>query len=94
MQVRFRKFQEGGEVEPQNTQEQAPQGEQKQQSQDPIAQLAQLAVTAVQNQDCQAAMQVCQGFIALIQQSQQQGGQAPQGEPVYKKGGKLLKRMH
>ena len=40
MQVRFRKFQEGGEVEPQNTQEQAPQGEQEQQSQDPIAQLA------------------------------------------------------
>ena len=39
------------------------------------------------------AMQVCEGFVALIQQAMGGGpapvGQAPEGEPVFKKGGKI-----
>ena len=56
-----------------------------------LMQLAQVAAQALQNQDCEAAMAVCQGFIQMIQQMQ--GGGAPEGEPVYKRGGKLVKRV-
>lgn len=89
------RFQEGG---------QAPEAPQSGGGQDPIAQIAQMAVQALQNQDCNAAMQVCNAFVQMLQQSQQGGGgepasqgAAPQeggGEPVYRRGGKLLRRMH
>lgn len=58
---------------------------------DMLMQLAQMAMQALQNQDCQAAMAVCQGFVQMIQGMQ--GGGAPEGEPVYKKGGKLSRRL-
>jgi hypothetical protein len=45
------------------------------QGQDPVSQLVQLAQQALQGQDCQAAMAVCDGLLSLIQQ---QGGQ---GDP-------------
>lgn len=64
-------------------------------SQDPIMMLAQMAAQALQNQDCQMAMQVCQGFLQMLQQAQG-GGAAPaepQGEPVYRKGGVLNRRV-
>ena len=76
--------------------------------QDPVAQLVQLAQQALQGQDCQAAMAVCDGLLSLIQSQQgggqggdpsqgggdpSQGGGQPQGAPVYKRGGKLLKRV-
>ena len=58
-------------------------------------QIAQAASQALQNQDCDTAFAVCQAFIQLIQQSgggeQQQA--APEGEPVYRAGGKLVKRV-
>jgi len=49
---------------------------------------------ALQSQDCQAAMQVCQIFLQLIEQAQGGGGAAPapQGEPVYRRGGILVRR--
>ena len=56
---------------------------------DAIMQIAQLAMQALQNQDCEAAMAVCQAFVQMIQQ---QGGGAP-AEPVYRRGGKLVRRM-
>lgn len=62
--------------------------------QDPIMMLAQMSAQALQAQDCQMAMQVCEAFIQLIQQAQ--GGAAPaepQGEPVFKKGGVLVRRI-
>lgn len=66
------------------------------QEQDPFQMLAEMAMQALQGQDCQMAMQVCEGFIALIQQAMGGGqapvGQAPEGEPVFKKGGKMVKR--
>ena len=73
----------------------APQG-----GEDPMAMLMQGAQQAVQAQDCQIAMQVCQMLLELA------GGGAPaeaapaeaapapaEGEPVYRRGGRLLRRI-
>ncbi|GMO10891.1 MAG: hypothetical protein Nk1A_9270 [Endomicrobiia bacterium] len=35
---------------------------------DPLAEIAQVAAQALQNQDCQAAMAVCEAFLQLVQQ--------------------------
>ena len=102
MEIKMRKFQAGGPAAPAQDQQahaggaesaQAPQG--GEQGQDPLMQIAQAASQALQNQDCDTAFAVCQAFIQLIQQSgggeQQQA--APEGEPVYRAGGKLVKRV-
>lgn len=62
---------------------------------DPLMQLAQMAAEALQSGDCNTALAVCEGFMQLVQQASQGGGGegAPQGEPVYKRGGKLVKRV-
>jgi len=55
-----------------------------------------MAATAIQNNDSQLAFQVCQGYLQILQQMAGESGgsePAPQGEPVYKKGGKLAYRM-
>ena len=63
---------------------------------DPIMQIAQVAMQALQAQDCEAAMAVCEAYLQLIQQSQ--GGTpeeaAPEGEPVYRNGGVLSRRIY
>ena len=74
----------------------APQG-----GEDPMAMLIQGAQQAVQAQDCQIAMQVCQMLLELA------GGGAPaeaapaeaapapaEGEPVYRRGGRLVRRIN
>jgi hypothetical protein len=75
-------------------QEGAPQEAQAGQE-DPLMQIAQMAAQALQSQDCQTAMQVCEAFMQIVQQAQ--GGapqeEAPQGEPVYRRGGTLVKRI-
>lgn len=99
MEIKLRKFQEGGPVEQQQEPQQEQGGEQGGQQggeQDPIMQLAQMAAQAIQSQDCQSAMRVCQAFLQLIQQQSQGQApeqQAPEGEPVYRKGGKLVGRI-
>jgi len=59
-----KKLQEGGTAPAasvqQPTQQAAPQGE------DPMVQLVQLAQQAIQGQDCEAAMAVCEGFLQLV----------------------------
>lgn len=62
---------------------------------DPLMQLAQMAAEALQSGDCNTALAVCEGFMRLVQEaSQGQGGEAaPQGEPVYKRGGTLVRRV-
>lgn len=82
------KFQEGGQIPDQ--QMGAPE-----QEQDPIMQIAQIAMQALETQDCEAAMGVCEAFLMLVQQM---SGNAepvgsPQGEPVFKKGGKITKKI-
>ena len=92
--MKLKKFQEGGAMPPAEggmPQEAAPQ--EAQGGQDPVAMLAQMAQQALQSKDANMAFQVCQGFLELIQQmSQGQGEQQAQGEPVYKKGGKIAYR--
>lgn len=102
----FRKFQEGGAVaapaEEQMPQDNAPMGpegiEEPAASGDPmqmLMQLAQMAAQALQTQDANMAMEVCNGLVEFIQVIQ--GGQeAPQeapAEPVYRRGGTLVTRL-
>ena len=112
MRIKIKKYQEGGQMPagqepataPQGMEQEAPAGasqeygaEQAPEQEDPVAQLAQMAMQALQGQDCQAAMVVCQGFIEMIQQMGEGGEQAPEeapeGEPVYRAGGKLVRRI-
>jgi hypothetical protein len=62
--------------------------------QDPLMQIAQIAAQALQNQDCQAAMAVCEAFLQLIQQVAGGGGAPEQpAEPTFqRKGGKLQRK--
>ena len=96
MYLKVKKFQEGGAMAPEQAPEagaeQAAAPEQGGGEQDPMAMLMQGAAQALQNQDCNMAMQVCQ---ALIQMAQQAGGGAPaeEGQPVYRKGGRLVRRI-
>ncbi len=106
MNINFRnipRFQEGGQMADPGMAEGAPMEggaptegapEAAGGGEDPLMQIAQMAMQALQSQDCQAAMQVCDAFIQLVQQAQG-GGEAPseQGEPVYRKGGVLTRRM-
>lgn len=99
MDLKFRKFQEGGAMPVGDQAQAAPEdqgGAPQDQSQDPMAQLLQAAAQADQSQDCQIALQVCR---MLVQMAQQGAGPAPEegtaeeGEPVYKKGGRLCRRI-
>ena len=81
------KFQTGGTVPAQA--EPAPQ----QTEQDPIMMLAQMSAQALQNQDCQMMAQVCQAFLEIVQQMQGSAPEEPQGEPVFRKGGVLVRRI-
>lgn len=99
---KVQKFQIGGPVQPAApaeeptqtggapVQEQAPEqgGEQ-----DPMVILAQMSAQAIQSQDCQMAMQVCQAFLEIMQQMQGGAPEEPQGEPVFRKGGVLVRRI-
>lgn len=60
---------------------------------DPIMQLAQMAQQALEGQDCNAAMAACEALLSMLQQGGGEQSQAPQGAPVYKKGGVLVKRI-
>ena len=91
------KFQEGGPAPAPAAPAPAPEGgaaPMEAQEQNPLIQIAQMAMQALQTGDCEIAMQVCEAFIQLVQASS--GGGAPeedQGQPVYKKGGILVRRI-
>ena len=85
--MKVKKFQEGGAAPAPSAAPAGPQG-----GQDPLQMLGEMAAQALQAQDCQAAMQVCEGFLALLQQAMSEGPQGPVGEPVFKKGGKMVGR--
>lgn len=75
----------------------APQG-----GEDPTAMLLQGAQQAVQGQDCEMAMQVCQMLIEALggggspqEAAPQEAAPAPaEGEPVYRRGGRLVRRIN
>ena len=98
MEIKIKKFQEGGAMPAPEApaQEGAPAGAPapEQGGQDPLMMLAEMAMQALQSQDCNAMAQVCEGFLQLVQQAQGGGApaEAPQGEPVYRRGGTLVRR--
>lgn len=59
---------------------------------DPVMQLVQLAMQALEAQDPQMAMSVCEGLVSLVQGAG--GAPAPEGAPeepvMMKKGGKVV----
>ena len=75
----------------------APQG-----GEDPTAMLLQGAQQAVQGQDCEMAMQVCQMLIEALggggspqKAAPQEAAPAPaEGVPVYRRGGRLMRRIN
>lgn len=83
------KFQEGGPMPADAGMAPAP-------AEDPMLQLLEAANQAVQTGDCQIALSVAEGILALTQ-----GGGAPvepaappvEEAPVFRKGGKLVKRV-
>ena len=82
---KFRKFQEGGAVAPQ---EAAPQ---QGAEQDPMAQILNVAAQAIQTQNCEAAMAVCQALMQLAGGAA--GGEAPAEEPTFARNGAKLVRI-
>lgn len=85
MKIFVRKYQEGGAM-PEQPQEGGG---------DPIMELANIAQQALETQDCEAAMQVCEAFVQLLSQA---GGGAPapapaEEEPVFRRGGRLVRRL-
>ena len=108
--MKIKVFQMGGPMGPEGAPEEAPMGGAPAPEaggapeeagapaggEDPIMQIAQVAMQALQAQDCEAALAVCEAYLQLIQQSQ--GGApeeaAPEGEPVYRNGGVLSRRIY
>lgn len=97
-----KKFQQGGPVgtpaegaEAPVSQEEAPEEPAPEEGgqEDPMMQLAQLFAQGLQNQDCQMLAQGAQMFLQLVEQSQGGGAEKPQGEPVFRKGGRLAYRI-
>ncbi len=91
---KFLKLQEGGEIpagapapEAAPAPEQAPE-----QGGDPLEQIVMAAAQAVQTQDAQLALQVCQALVELAQGGGEPAPAAPEGQaPVYRKGGRLVR---
>ena len=89
-----RKYQEGGPM-PASAGAAGPQG-----GEDPMVMLMQGAQQALQAQDCEVAMQVCQMLLELAgggasaEAAPAETTPAPaEGEPVYRRGGRLLRRI-
>lgn len=81
------KFQEGGAM---------PEGAPApQEQQDPLMQIAQIFAQGLQEQNCEMLAQGAQMFLQVLQQSMraQQPGPEAGGQPVFKKGGKMVKRV-
>ena len=88
----IRKFQEGGPVQGPETPAAAPAApaEAAPEGGDPTAQILEAATAALQNQDCNLAMQVLQALVQMLGGGAPEGPAAPEGQaPVFKKGGKL-----
>lgn len=94
------KRQQGGTVDPnaapvdETTQGAEPMEQTAPAEQDPMMMLAQGAAQALQNNDCQTALQVCQALLEMMQQAQGGTPEETQGEPVFAKhGAKIVRRI-
>lgn len=84
----IKKMQEGGEVPP--APEAAPAEAAPAEGGDPTAQIMEAAMAALQNQDCNLAMQVLQAIVQMLGGGAPAEPAAPEGQaPVYRRGGKL-----
>lgn len=81
--MKIKKFQMGGQVAP----EVAPAPEQGGQDQ-MMAQLEQMAMEIIQSVGPEGAAMLAEMIMAMLQQ----GGRAPQEQPVFRKGGKLVRK--
>lgn len=93
---RIKFYQEGGAMGDPNAEQEAPEQEAPeggQEQQDPMMQLAQMAQQALQANDGQMALQVCDALLQLLQQAQGGAPAEPQSEPVFKRGGKIAYRI-
>ena len=80
--MKIKKFQMGGQVAP----EVAPAPEQGGQDQ-MMAQLEQMAMEIIQSVGPEGAAMLAEMIMAMLQQ-----GGVPQGQPVFRKGGKLVRK--
>lgn len=88
----IKKFQEGGEMAPpaEAAPAEAAPAAAPGEGGDPTAQILEAAMAALQNQDCNLAMQVLQAIVQMLGGGAPEGPAAPEGQaPVFKKGGKL-----
>lgn len=91
---KYRKFQDGGAVPAGPAPEEAPVGGAPagpEQGGDPLTQILQVAAMALQNQDCEAAMAVCQAFIELAQGGGEAAAPAPEEPTFARYGAKLIR---
>lgn len=89
-QTKVSKFQMGGPA-PEAAPEAAPAGEAPAGGEDPMVQILQVAAQAVQTQNCEAAMAVCQALVQIAQGGAQ--GSAPAEEPTFARNGARLTRV-
>lgn len=91
---KINKFQEGGPM-PQGAPEEgmAPEQGGPAGPQDPMGQILQVAAQALQTQNCEAAMAVCQALMQLAQGGAGGPEQAPQEEPQFARSGAKLIRI-
>ena len=86
------KFQEGGPAPSPETAPEAAPAEAVPEGGDPTAQILEAAMAALQNQDCNLAMQVRQALVQMLGGGAPAEPAAPEGQaPVYGKGGRLVK---
>lgn len=86
------KFQEGGAMPAEDPNAQMP--AEAGQAADPMTQILQVAAQALQTQNCEAAMAVCQALMQLAQGATAGGPQeAPQEEPTFARHGARLVRI-
>lgn len=60
---------------------------------DPLVQLASVFAQGLQNQDCEMLAQGAQMFLQLVQQAQGGAPAGPEQEPVFRKGGVLVRKI-
>lgn len=93
---RVQKFQQGGPAPAPQDPAMAPQAQPEGQGGDPLMEIANIFMQGLQTQNCEMLAQGAQAFLMLLQQAQGGVEQAPvgepQGEPVFKKGGKICGR--
>ena len=95
--MKLRKYQAGGSTSMPQDPAQQPATQPNGGEQDPLLQIAEIMAQGLQTQNCELLAQGAQAFLMLLQQAQGGAEQQapvgePQGEPVFKKGGKLCGR--